>query len=326
MADFTLSDLTININVVDREQYLLACLRSLLETTPAGPGLNVLFNGSDAGLVGRATELVDAWPGQSTTIVLEKTEPLWKSHQVALDSIETRLVNFMGDDDIVFDVRLPRIVAAFNDLTPTPGAVTTFAKRIGPTIDPVRIGSNKDLGPTTIEEWQSRSAVGSMFEMNFSGAVFRTEAIHAAGGFAEEFSESPDNRLFTLIGASSPVIALPERSFGYRIHPNSVSSSRFLSQAQAVRHIAACASAAVNGLPEPSRAEFIASESSDPTHVRISRNLSVRGQMFFRRGAAELLSDRKLRGVVLVCAAAAMSPVQFVRSLGNQFGRSGVKP
>ncbi|MGI9607592.1 MAG: glycosyltransferase [Acidimicrobiales bacterium] len=325
MADFELADLTVNINVVDREDYLLACLQSLLETTPPGPRLNVLFNGSNSGLIERSSELIDRWPGPSSTIVLEETEPLWKSHQAALDSIRTRFVNFMGDDDIIFDERLPRIISAFNELTPTPGAVTTFAKRIGPTIDPIRIGSSKDLGPTTIDEWMALSSEGAMFEMNFSGAVFRTESLHRAGGFAEEFSETADNRLFTVIGATEPVIALPERSFGYRIHPNSVSSSRFLSQAQAVRHVAACARAVVEGLPEPTREEFVAAEEADPRRVRIGRDLSARSQMHFRRGAAEMLQGRPIRGASLVALSAAMSPLRFTRSLRNQIGRRGVE-
>lgn len=323
MAELSLTDLTVNVNVVDREDYVVACLESLLKTTPAGPRLNVLFNGSRPGLIDRTSALLEQWSGPSSTIVLDSTEPLWKSHQIALDAVETTLVNFMGDDDIILEPRLQDIVDGFNEITPTPGAITTFAKRIGPSLDPVRIGSNKDLGPVTVEEWRRLSERGAMFEMNFSGAVFRTESVRRAGGFTEEFTETADNRLFTVIAASEPVLALPRRSFGYRIHPNSVSSSRFLSQAQAVRHVKACGIAAARGIPEPSRAEFIAEESQSPAYVRIGRDLSARSQMYFRRGAAEVLDGRKLHGAGLIAMAAAFSPVQFVGSIRNQFGRSG---
>lgn len=317
-----LADVTVSINVVDREHYLVACIRSLLKTTPPGPRLNVLFNGSDDEMIRRIELVLADWPGPTSTIVLPETLPLWHSHQIALDAIETQLVNFMGDDDIVLAERLPRIIETFNETSPVPGAVTTFAKRIGPTIDPLRLGSNKDLGPSTVAAWRKLSEAGAMFEMNFSGAVFRTEAVRAAGGFSEAFTETADNRLFTVIGASHPVLALPERSFGYRIHPNSVSSTRFLSQAEAVRHVAACAKAARNGEPEPTREEFAAEEQRQPWVRRVARNQSARSQMYFRRGAAELLAGRRTHGVAMVALSFLASPVQFARTLGNQRGRS----
>jgi hypothetical protein len=325
MGEFELTDLTVNINVVDRGDYLRACLESLLETTPPGPRLQVLFNGSPPDVVDGARALIERWPTAHSIIELETTEPLWKSHQIALDAIETSLVNFMGDDDVVLEPRLAELVEVFNETDPTPGAVTTFAKRIGPSIDPLRTGSSKDLGPTTIAEWQRLSHNGAMFEMNFPGAVFRTESVRRAGGFVEEFTETADNRLFTVIGATEPVLARTDHSFGYRVHPNSVSSARFLSQAQAVRHVAACAAAVRRGEPEPTRAEFIAAEAADPLLVRVGRDMSARSQMYFRRGAAELLTSKKLHGVAYISLSAAFSPLQFGRSLRNQAERRGPK-
>ena len=219
MAELSLTDLTVNVNVVDREDYVVACLESLLKTTPAGPRLNVLFNGSRPGLIDRTSALLEQWSGPSSTIVLDSTEPLWKSHQIALDAVETTLANFMGDDDIILEPRLQDIVDGFNEITPTPGAITTFAKRIGPSLDPVRIGSNKDLGPVTVEEWRRLSERGAMFEMNFSGAVFRTESVRRAGGLPKS---SP--RPQTIV--SLPSLLRPSLSWRYLDDPSGTESTR----------------------------------------------------------------------------------------------------
>ena len=100
-ASFVVQDVTVNINTVNRPDYLSACLRSLLNTTPEGVPLQILFNGTPPEFRERALKQAEPWRGPTNFIVLDETLPIADSHNRALETIKTPLVNFMGDDDVV---------------------------------------------------------------------------------------------------------------------------------------------------------------------------------------------------------------------------------
>lgn len=316
---YTIEDLTINVCTVDRHHQLLACLDSLTETTPPGAPLTVVFNGSPAEMIDAARERIDAWPGPTHLEIVEDTLPVTDSHNLALSLVKTPLVNFMGDDDIVLGERLPLILDAFNDLDPEPLVVTTFARRIaGDTYRP-RIGSGKELGPTTIEGWAQWRDDGRMFEMLWPGAVLNTEALRSIGGFEADFDRTFDNRIFTRLSVLGPVLSLPDHNFGYRIHEGSLSTSNFILQSQQVRHVQACRTAELEGRPPPTRAEFVRSEEEAPLHERLRTRLRAQSRMHFRRGSAFLFGDgRKAEGLGHLAAAAAIWPPAFIEKVLDQ--------
>ena len=322
-VQYRLEDLTVNINTVDRPEYLDACLASLIKTTPEGVPLQILFNATPGWIRDRTIDQAKAWNGPTNFIHIDEIVPVDESHNRALAEIDTPLVNFMGDDDVVFANRLPAILEAFNTLEPEPAVVTTFAKRIaGDAFKPV-IGSNKDLGPTTVAEWSTWHESGKAFELLWPGAVLRTDILRKIGGFEKPFSQSFDNRIFSQMSFHGPVVALANRDFGFRIHQGSMSSANWQKQNEIVRFVAACQRANIEGSDEPTYDEFLAQEATDPRYVRAHRQLRDRSRIHFRKGGQMLLAGERVSGAANIAASMLFWPPAFAEKVRDQVGQRG---
>lgn len=318
-------DLTIALNTVDRPEYLHACIESLIATTPPGVTLQVLFNGTEQATRDTTRSQVANWPGPTRFLDIDEIVPIDESHNRALAAVETPLVNFMGDDDVVLDSRIPDIVEAFNTVDPLPAVITTFARRIAGDAAAPTLGSNKDLGPTTVDEWRRWHESGTAFELLWPGSVLRVDALRAIGGWEPEFAPSFDNRIFSQMSFHGPVLALPQRKFGFRIHQGSLSTSRWGSQREIVRYVAACHRANVAGEPEPTFEEFRAGEQADSAAVRLKRRLTDDSGLHFRVGGAKVLSGDRVSGAGHLMRAALTWPPGFVEKVRDQIGRAGVE-
>ncbi len=318
---FGIEDLTVNINTVDRPEYLEACLASLIETTPEGAPLQILFNATADETRERTIEQAKAWRGPTKFIHIADIVPVDESHNRALAGIETPLVNFMGDDDIVLGNRLPKILDAFNTLDPEPSVVTTFAKRIAGDAFKPAIGSNKDLGPTSVSEWKAWHDSGEAFELLWPGSVLRVDMLRSIGGFEKPFSQSFDNRIFSQMSFHGPVVSLTDRDFGFRIHQGSMSSANWKKQNEIVRFVAACQRANIAGVAEPTYEEFAAAEASDPAHIRAQRQLRDRSRIHFRKGGQLALSGDKVHGVANIAASLLLWPPAFIEKVKDQIGK-----
>lgn len=317
---YTIEDLTVNINTVNRPAYLEACLESLLKTTPAGAALQIVFNGTPDDCRERTIAQAGAWQGPTRFEHLDDMLSVDESHNHALAGISTPLVNFMGDDDVVLDRRFDAILEAFNTLNPTPVVVTTFARRIaGDAFDPT-LGSHKDLGPTTIAEWERFHSTGTSYELLWPGAVLHTETLRSFGGFEAPFAQSFDNRIFSQMSFHGPAISLPQRNFGFRIHQGSMSTSNWKAQNEIVRFVEACHQANFAGRQEPSFDEFRAAEASDSVVIRTKRSLRDRSRIHFRKGGELALAGDRKRGALNLAASAALWPPAFGEKIMDQIG------
>lgn len=320
-APFTAEDLTVNICTVDRDEMVEACLQSLIDTTPTGVSLQIVFNASPERMRTRVKELASQWDGPTAFIELDEMVPVDESHNRALAGVSTPLVNFMGDDDVVLGNRLPLILNAFNSIEPTPAVVTTFARRIaGDPFEPA-IGSAKELGPTTVDEWRTWHGSGEPFEMLWPGAVLQTEQLRSIGGFEPPFSLSFDNRIFSQLSFLGPVLSLKDEQFGFRIHQGSMSTSNWRGQNQIVRFVRACHQANLAGRVEPTLEEFRSAEAADPWLVRTKRDLRDRSRVHFRKGGALALSGDRLAGAGHMALSMVLWPPAFIDKVADQIGR-----
>ena len=318
---YGIRDLTININTLERPALMQAALASLIRTTPAGATLQLLFNGTPHELRETILSQAEGWRGEVNIIHLEETLPISESHNTALAGITTRLVNFMGDDDIVLGNRLPALLDAFNTFDPTPLVVTSFAHRIAG--DPFKpaIGSKKDFGPTSIEEWEEWRSTGKLFELVSPAAVIQTERLRAIGGFEEPFGDAFDTRIFTRLALDGPVVSVPDRQFGFRIHQGSLSAGNWTRQHQLNRYVGACQAAMLKNEPEPSFEDFAAHEKQQPRLQRVHRTLRERSRLHFRTGGELVLSGRRLAGARHLVASLLWWPPAFVHKIADQIGR-----
>lgn len=321
---YGIEDLTVNINTVDRPEYLQACLASLIDTTPEGAPLQILFNATPTWVRDRTIEQAKAWKGPTNFIHVDDIVPVDESHNLALESVTTPLVNFMGDDDVVLGNRLPLLLDAFNTIDPEPAVVTTFAKRIAGDAFAPRIGTNKDLGPTTVEDWKAWHDSGKAFELLWPGSVLKVDILRKIGGFEKSFSQSFDNRIFSQMSFHGPVISLADRQFGFRIHQGSMSSANWKKQNEIVRFVAACQQARIDGESEPTYDEFVVAEANRPAAVKVRTQLRDRSRIHFRKGGQRFLAGERLAGAANIAAAMVLWPPAFVEKVQDQFGQRGL--
>ena len=109
MSRYGIEDLTVNINTVNRPDYLEASLRSVIKTTPAGASLQIVFNGTPCDVRETTMAQASVWQGPTKFVHLDEIEPVDQSHNLALEGVSTPLVNFMGDDDVVLKLSLIHI-------------------------------------------------------------------------------------------------------------------------------------------------------------------------------------------------------------------------
>ena len=315
---FSVEDLTVNINTVDRPQYLDACLSSLLRTTPAGVSLQIVFNGSPEETVEKTIAQAQTWDGPTNFVVLEEILPISESHNSALASVETSLVNFMGDDDVVLGNRIPVLIDVFNRNNPTPVVVTSHARRIAGDPYYPKIGSIKKLGPTTISDWRKFHQSGEPFELLWPGAVLDVEALRSIGGFEQPFEMAFDCRIFSQMSFVGPVISSTDRQFGFRIHQGSMSSNNWDAQRENLRYIGACHRARVSGSEAPSLSEFLATEARSSVFKLLKQRRRDRSQMLFRSGGQQWLSGQRMRGGRNLLQSALTWPPAFVQKVLDQ--------
>lgn len=316
------SDLTVALCTIGRPGYLQAAIESLLETTPGGVSFLTVLNDCPPETRASIEPLLQSWPGPVEVVELTDRLPLHESHNTALRRCQTELITLMGDDDLALEPRFERMIELF-DLEPAPLAVSSFAKRTGGTAAEPVFAGNKDLGPTTIAEWERWRDAGKLFELCFPAALFRTEAVRALGGFEEKFGPTMDVAAFTRLSRQGPVIADSKRTFGYRIHDGSVSTADGAKLAELLRYVGVCMAAMDAGEQEPTFDEFRAGEASQSALARFNRGRRVAAQVRFRRAGAAMLRGDRLDGARHLAVSAVASPGVFARKVVDQAGRPG---
>ena len=321
-SEFSTRDLTIAVCSIGRAGYLEAALESLLETTPPGVCLHLVLNKpSDTSLETDLENIVARWNGPSEVSVLPDRLDIAGSHNVALSSCSTRLITFMGDDDLVLQPRAEHLTSLFNSIKPTPAVVGSFSRRATGPPEATRLSTNKDYGPSSLAEWEAARSSGELIEVVFPSAVFHTERLRSIGGFEPRFGSAMDLASFTRLGMEAPVLADPIRSFAHRIHDGSVTTSAAAEHAQRVRYTAASMQAIRDGTEEPSWENFVRAEQATPISQRLRSNRTTESASLFRQGGAAYASGSRYRGLAKLGAAAMISPSTFLSRLRAQSPR-----
>ncbi len=320
-SPLTLADLTVNICTVNRPEALRAALKSLVETTPPGPSLQLLLNEASPETWPAVEDLVEEWKGPVNVIRIDDRLPVTESHQTALDAISTKLVNFMGDDDIVFGDRFTEAIQMFNDVKDLK-MLGTWAHRVGGDFDnPTRQGK-MDVGPVSLDEWESYRSNSTPVQYCFPAIIFDTEAARNAGGFQERFGSAMDAALSGYIGREWPSLTQTSRLFGFRIHDGSDSAKNFGSQYERYEYFEACLLALDEGRAEPSFDEWKADMDARPAWKRFSSDRMIKSRHMFRRSGAALVDGRKGDFAKFAALSFAAHPIQFFSKVMEQRGRA----
>lgn len=317
------SDLTIAICTIGRSGYLQAALQSLLDTTPPGVTLRVVLNApDDPNMFDAISAFVDPWDGPVDITLLDERLSIAGSHNAALALVTTEFVTFMGDDDLVLEPRVERILGLFATMHPTPAVIGSFCRRVSGDYDHPRFTTNKDYGPTTIEGWREVAASDELIELVFPSAVYRTKKLTDIGGFEERFGSAMDLATLTQIGRTHPVLADPRRTFAHRIHDGSITSSNAPEHAARLRYTRVCMDALRSGSEQPNWETFSTSEAAQPIYSRLQTARSTLSETLFRQGGAAFASGSTRKGLQKVLSSAVLSPSMFLQRSKSQSMRA----
>lgn len=316
------SDLTIAICTIGRDGFLQAAIDSLFATTPEGVTLRIVLNQPDDPTLAASIETyVSPWNGPVSVTHLDERLTIAGSHNAALFATDTNYVTFMGDDDLVLEPRVERLLTRFAETTPTPAVVGSFCRRVSGSADQPRFSTNKDYGPTTIDAWEAMRASGELIEIVFPSAVYDTALLKSIGGFEERFGSAMDLATFTRLGLDHPVLADPRRTFAHRIHDGSVTSSSAGEHAARLRYTERCIDAVRNGEEEPTWHEFVADDAAQSAFRRLRHQRETLSATMFRQGGAAIASGERIRGAGKVLTSAALSPSTFFSRSKSQVER-----
>lgn len=312
------SDLTVAICTIGRDGYLQAAIKSLLLTTPADVRLHIVLNApEDPTLVTALEPLLDQWQGPVEQTVLNERLTISGSHNTALEQAKTEFITFMGDDDLALEPRVEQLLELFWTTTPTPAVVGSFCRRVSGSSENPRFSTNKDYGPSSVEEWKVQRDGDGLIELVFPSAIYRTELLRSIGGFEERFGSAMDLATFTILGQDHPVVADPRRTFAHRIHDGSVTSSSARQHSLRLRYTSECVAALRAGRDQPDWDLFVAEGQQASTVVRLAEERRTLSATLFRQGGAALASGQ-LAGIGKVAASALLSPATFLKRSRSQ--------
>jgi glycosyltransferase involved in cell wall biosynthesis len=174
-----------------------------------------------------------------------------------------------------------------------------------------------DAGPLTRMEFDKLRRANEPIYLLATSVVFARDVGLAVGGFRTSAGAAEDIDLWTRIADTHTVLALPERLVRYRIHANSISTTRFFQQMEDALRVRENAARRRSGQPEVERAPFHTRLAAQPLPHRLGRMLRWRSQHSYRV-AGGLIADRRPVGLVWLALSFALWPSLPAQRLKRQ--------
>jgi Glycosyl transferase family 2 len=314
------SDLTVSLIARQRPELLDVTLESIAETSPSDVVLQVLLNPPQDDVSEVVRRFGMRWPG--TFKVLSTSTPLdfVDAHNLALEHVDTPLVNFMGDDDVNIGPRLSRQLDFLNTETDVL-ACGTYAYRVGGRPgQKLRVGGRSAMGPSNRDACNALVANGQLIYLSFPSVVAQTRALRSIGGFRNEFGIAADVDLWSRLALLGPVLAIPEYLFGFRIHDASGSTALFWEGEERTRFAQACAKARSQGVTEPTLDEWRQAWNEEGPMTRWLTRRRSASRFYFRRAGAAFVERRYPTTARYLVASFLLSPGACFSKLHGQLG------
>jgi hypothetical protein len=313
-------DLTVSLIARRRPELLDATLQSIAETSPSDVALQVLLNPPQDDVSEVVRRFSMQWPG--TFKVLSTTTPLdfVDAHNLALEHVETPLVNFMGDDDINMGPRFSRQVDFLNTEVDVL-ACGTYAYRLGGRPgQKLKVGGRAAMGPSTRGACKDLVARGQLIYLAFPSVVAQAQALRSIGGFRKELGIAADVDLWSRLALRGPVLSIPEYLFGFRVHDASGSTSLFWEGEERMRFAQACAKARSQGVAEPTLDEWRKASNEERLVTRWLMRRRSASRYYFRRAGAAYVERRYPSTARYLVTSFLLSPRSCLGKLHGQLG------
>jgi len=166
----------------------------------------------------------------------------------------------------------------------------------------------KSVGPRSVAEFVEMVVREALLFIVHPSAMMHRPTVLGLGGYDPRFGAAADAELWSRVADRHPVVTLTEPLLRYRVHPGSMSVTRFFEQQLMLRWILARQLARRRGLPQPTLEEHRRSEGGrlSPRRLDIRRQdwgkyLVVQSGLAWRQG-------RRLRALPMRATAYALAP------------------
>ena len=294
------------------EAYLEAAVDSVLNQTFRDFELVVVDDDS----TDRTPEIIARYAAQDSRVRVIRTHRLGSAGAANLGLQHCRYpwVAIMHGDDVSLPTRLERQYA----MTATDPDVViwgTDGYHITPRGDML---SSFRVGPTSKEQCRKMRREGQIVQAIHPSVLINRKAAIDAGGYDETLSPVEDVDLFDRMLKLGDLVTIPEPLIKYRVHRESLSSTKAARMAVLVRFILARQRHRLAANEELTFEEFFAEDKNRPWIVRLREWVLFTSSIFYRRGGMYYGERQYLNAACCLFVAFALHPIGNTRRAWTQ--------
>jgi glycosyltransferase involved in cell wall biosynthesis len=277
---------TVVLPVHNAQRYLDQALSSCREQTVRDLEILVIDDGStDESLVIAQQHAAE---DPRVRLVVQEQRGVSAARNRGMQLARSTWIALEDADDVSLPLRLERQLA-FLERNPEVVALGTHGWHIGAN---GRRLSVHDIGPRDAAHLERIRRRGQCVWLQTSSVVMRRDLALQLGGFQSGYGVAEDVEMWTRLADEHVVLALPERLHEYRVHPASLSMTRFFDQLQQTSRVELNAGRRRTGLPELDSAAFRRWQRARTLAARVHEALTWRSRYCYRMAGARLINRR----------------------------------
>lgn len=165
---------------------------------------------------------------------------------------------------------------------------------------------------TRHEEVEAAKQRGDIIGFHQNTVLMRRDVFQAVGGYRHEFWPGEDMDLWARIVYSGyRVLVQPEYLVRYRVHGSSA-SVQTREYRENVRWIHTCINRRLNGLPEPTRDEYLRGLQNEPLLTRLNIKRIDTAWVFYRNATLAFATGNRIQAAYQVVIASILDPLHAV--------------
>lgn len=299
---------TVVLPTYNGSQYVEQAINSILAQTHTDLEVLVIDDGS----TDRTCEVITAVTDPRLSLIRQANTGVAGARNAGLNRARGELVAFLDQDDAWLPQKLSRQIAVFDD--PAIGLVGSLMTYVGST--------GRELGTSgeIADAQQERIAAARLMPFAPSSMIARADVLRELGGFDADLVRTvapiDDLDLVARVARTHRVVTVPERLGFYRVHADAGTFHKFYEMQRGTRFLQArIASRQAGG--DLSWANWSAT-----TVDGRDRRRQEKARFLYRRAGFRIASDQRLRGLVDLAQAGALSPSYTIPRLRRQLSRT----
>lgn len=173
------------------------------------------------------------------------------------------------------------------------------------------------IGPTSIEEFNSMDRSRNAIIVTTSTAFFKRDIALKVGGYDERLPAAQDAEFADRIANEGAIVFLPEFLIKYRLHGNSISAKKFSDQRMYHQFILARNKAKQHGNTLDMQA-FVDEYKQKPPLERFFRDMHNKGRLYYRNTGVYLSQKQYAQAILSLTLSVVLSPKFSISRIWNR--------